>query len=375
MMSKPIYLDYAASTPVDETVLKEMLPYFTNNYANPSNAINSAGQKASKAVKKSEQQIKKALHAFDHEVIFTSGATESLNTCLKSLYTQFGFKKNQIITCKTEHKAVLSVCEYLEQFGAEIIYLPVDENGNISLEELKDTISEKTLAVSLMYVNNETGVVHDIQAISEICQTNRIPFICDATQAIGKLPLDLNNTPIDYLIFSGHKIYAPKGIGALLINKKAKQFPLIHGGGQQNNLRSGTLNIPGIVALGKAIEKFCKEAPLEYTRIRILRDQFETAFIKTGKIKIIGEQANRSPYISNIQFPFNDSEEFILPLRDKIFFSTGSACTSAIVEPSHVLTAMGIENHLAEKCLRFSFGTSTTQEEITTTINHFVNIL
>ncbi|MCL3779507.1 cysteine desulfurase [Prolixibacteraceae bacterium JC049] len=374
-MNDPIYLDYAASTPVDKDVLRELLPYFTELYANPSNSINSAGQKAFDAVKKSEQQIQEALNTSDYNVIFTSGATESINTCLKSLYTQFGFKKHQIITCKTEHKAVLSVCEYLEQMGAEIIYLPVDKNGNVSLEDLKKSISEKTLAVSLMYVNNETGVIHDIQAISEICQISNVSFVCDATQAVGKLPLDLNDTSIDYLIFSGHKIYAPKGIGVLLINKKAKQLPLIHGGGQQNNLRSGTLNVPGIVALGKAVEKSCKEAPLEYTRTRILRDQFETALAKTGKIKIIAEQANRSPYISNIQFLFNDSEEIILPLRDKIFFSTGSACTSAIVEPSHVLTAMDIENHLAEKCLRFSFGAPTTQEEIATTINHFINIL
>jgi len=219
---RPVYLDYAASTPVAEEVLNEVIPYFRTIYSNPSNTINTIGQSASSAVKKAEEQIKELLNAWDYELVFTSGATESINTALKSLFALYGNNRNRIITCKTEHKAVLSVCEYLETLGAEIEYLPVDINGNISLFDLEKSITENTLAVALMFVNNETGVIHDIEKISNICLTKSVSFICDATQAVGKMEIDLQHISPDFLIFSGHKMYAPKGVGALLIRKNEK---------------------------------------------------------------------------------------------------------------------------------------------------------
>nr|WP_320118655.1 cysteine desulfurase family protein [uncultured Marinifilum sp.] len=362
--SKSIYLDYAASTPVVEEVLSAIIPYFTTIYSNPSNEINAVGQTATNAVKKAQEQIKDLLNAWDYEIVFTSGATESINTALKSLFTLAGGKKNKIITCKTEHKAVLSVCEYLETIGAEIEYLPVDINGNISLENLKNIITKETLAVVLMSVNNEAGIIHDIDGISKICQEKSVRFLCDATQAVGKLPLNLTEIPVDYLIFSGHKIYAPKGVGVLLIRKDEKLIPLIHGGGQQANLRSGTLNVPGIVGVGKAAELLKGKIVSEFVRITKLQKEFEKGLLKTGKVSIISRDTNRSPYISNIHFLSNESEEIIFPLKDKLFFSTGSACTTQIIETSHVLREMGMKSEEAGNCLRFSFGISTTAEEI-----------
>lgn len=372
---KPVYLDYAASTPVIEDVLNDIIPYFTTIYSNPSNAINAIGQSASKAVKKAEEQIMALLNAWDYEIVFTSGATESLNTALKSLFALYGNTRNKIITCKTEHKAVLSVCEYLETLGAEMEYLPIDINGNISLVDLENSITDNTLAVALMSVNNETGVIHDIESISGICQQKSVNFICDATQAVGKLDVDLEQISPDFVIFSGHKMYAPKGVGALLIRKNNKLTPLIHGGGQQTNLRSGTLNVPGIVGIGKAAEFLKDKIDSDFTRITQLQEEFESELLKTGKIAVVAEKANRSPYISNIHFLRNDSEEIIFPLKDKLFFSTGSACTTQIVEPSHVLRSMGMNNSEAENCLRFSFGKQTTQEDIQMALTLLKNII
>ncbi|MBI9062571.1 MAG: cysteine desulfurase [Marinilabiliaceae bacterium] len=361
---RPIYLDYAASTPVVEEVMNEIIPYFTSIYSNPSNTINTMGNAASQAVGKAQKQIKELLNAWDYEVIFTSGATEGINTCLKSLYSLYGQNKNHIITCKTEHKAVISVCEYLESIGAEISYLPVDKNGQISLEDLKNSIKNNTIAVALMAVNNEMGVIHDFKGISAICEANDVKFVCDATQAVGKIHVDPSTINIDYLILSGHKMYAPKGIGALLFKKGDKVNPLIHGGAQQGDLRSGTLNVPGIVGLGKAAEILKASREDLYVKIRELQETFEGELLKTGKIRVIGKEGNRSPYISNIQFLENDVEELIFPMRDKLYFSTGSACTSEIIEPSYVLKAMGLKNEEAERCLRFSYGMVTTKNEI-----------
>jgi len=372
---RPVYLDYAASTPVDEEVLNEIIPYFTTIYSNPSNTINVLGQSASNAVKRAEEQIKDLLNAWDYEIVFTSGATESINTALKSLFALYGNNRNKIITCKTEHKAVLSVCEYLETLGAEIEYLPVDINGNISLFDLEKSITENTLAVALMSVNNETGVIHDIDKISKICQNKSVNFLCDATQAVGKLEFDLEQVSPDFLIFSGHKMYAPKGVGVLLIRKNENLIPLIHGGGQQTNLRSGTLNVPGIVGVGKAAELLKDKRDSEFFRITQLQKEFESKLLETGKVAIVGKEAKRSPFISNLHFLNNDSEEIIFPLKDKLFFSTGSACTTQIIEPSHVLRGMGMENAQAENCLRFSFGKHTSTEDIQIALTLLKNIV
>ncbi len=372
---KPIYLDYAASTPVAEEVLNEIIPYFTTIYSNPSNTINAIGQSASIAVNKAEEHIKELLNAWDYEIVFTSGATESINTALKSLFALHSTTKNKIITCRTEHEAVLSVCAYLETLGAEIEYLPVDINGNIYLVDLENAITENTLAVALMFTNNETGVIHDIENITKICRAKSVSFICDATQGVGKLELDMDIVAPDFLIFSGHKMYAPKGIGALLIRKHEKLIPLIHGGGQQTNLRSGTLNVPGIVGIGKAAELLKGKRDREYKRITKLKEEFEKQLLLTGKVAVVAKDANLSPFISNIHFLNNDSEEIIFPLEDKLFFSTGSACTTQIVEPSHVLKGMGMGNSEAENCLRFSFGMETTKEDILTALTLLKNII
>lgn len=371
--NKPIYLDYAASTPVVEEVLNEIIPYFTTIYGNPSNGINEIGISASKAVRKAEGQIKSLLNAWEYDIVFTSGATESINTALKSLFSLYANKRNKIITCKTEHKAVLSVCNYLETMGAEIEYLPVDINGNVSLTDLEKSITDTTLAVTLMHVNNETGVIHDIESISKICQDKLVNFICDATQAIGKIETDMENFNPDFLIFSGHKMYAPKGVGALLIRKNEKLIPLIHGGGQQTNLRSGTLNVPGIVGIGKAAELLNENINSEFGRVSQLQAKFESELLKTGKVSIVAQGANRSPFISNIHFLNNESEEIIFPLRDKLFFSTGSACTTQIVETSHVLRGMGMQSSDAGNCLRFSFGKQTTLKDLSIAIELLIH--
>ncbi|MCW3788496.1 cysteine desulfurase family protein [Plebeiibacterium sediminum] len=363
-ISEHIYLDYAASTPTLPEVVEEVLPYMVENFSNPSNGIHNGGKTVAQAIEKATTRIQKLIGAWDYDVIYTSGATEGLNMTLKGLYLESGHHKKQIITCKTEHKAVLAVCDYLTELGAEISYVDVNIDGELNYDQLKQLISENTLAVCLMAVNNETGVIHDIDTISSICLQNNVKYICDGTQAVGKLPLNIEKTPIDALIFSGHKMYAPKGIGAVVLKRSFKIHPLIHGGGQQNDRRSGTLNVPGIVGLGKAAEILTERITIENDNIRRLQKLLEGQLTKEQKSKIIGAQAKRSPYISNIYFHLNEHEEIIFPLSSKIYFSTGSACTSEIIEPSHVLRAMGMDSKEADRCLRFSFGIQTTENEV-----------
>jgi cysteine desulfurase len=373
--SEYIYLDYAASTPVLKEVIEEMMPFYTEYCGNPSNSINAMGDYVDNAINKSKDNLFGLLKAQDYEIVFNSGATEGINTCLKSLYSIYGGNKKHIITCKTEHKAVIEVCNYLQNIGAEITYLSVDENGNIDLNELKNKINQNTLAVVLMAVNNETGVIHDIGMISELCKENSTRFVCDATQAVGKIKIDLCKTPIDYVILSGHKMYAPKGIGALLYKKQEKIIALIHGGGQQNNIRSGTLNVTGIVGLGKAASILAINPKDEYERIKKLQSIFENELLSSGKTFVVANGAKRSPFISNICFTENDVEDIIFPSRNLISFSTGSACTSEIIEPSYVLSAMGLNSYNADKCLRFSFGIQTTQNDINQALVHFKTLL
>lgn len=369
---KHIYLDYAATTPVDKRVLDDMLPYFLEDFGNPASS-NLFGQKASNVVRVIENNIKNFFKADDFNIVFTSGATESINMCLKSLFFEYGHERNVIITSKTEHKAVLEVCSYLESIGAEIIYLPVDRNGNISIDDLEKTLSDKTLAVALMAVNNETGVIHDVESIGELCSSRKVKFICDSTQTVGKVNFSVDN--IDYFVLSAHKIYGPKGVGAILFKKNNLLTPLIHGGGQQNNYRSGTLNVSGIVGLGSAIKLLEDSYISDSKRILTLKNKFESELLSTGKIEILSINANRSPYISNVHFINSDIDSIKLPLQAKISFSSGSACTSKIIKPSHAITAMGYSDEEAGRCLRFSFGRNITESDIDIALQEIKKLL
>jgi len=362
---KYIYLDYAATTPVDKRVLDDMLPYFLEDFGNPSSS-HLSGQKALNTVKLIENNIKNFFKADNFNIVFTSGATESINMCLKSLFFEYGNVRNVIVTSKTEHKAVLEVCSYLESIGAEIIYLPVDKDGSISIADLEKSLSDKTLAVAIMGVNNETGVIHDVEAIGELCNSHKVKFICDSTQAVGKVDFSVEN--IDYFVLSAHKIYGPKGVGAILFKKNNLLTPLIHGGGQQDNYRSGTLNVSGIVGLGSAINLLESRCISDRDRVFSLKNRFESELLSTGKVEILSINANRSPYISNVHFIESDIDSIKLLLQGKIAFSSGSACTSKIIRPSHTITAMGYSDEEAGRCLRFSFGRNTSESDIDTAL-------
>ncbi len=358
-----IYLDYNATTPVDEEVLQEMMPYFSVKFGNAASSTHIVGAQAKDAVENARIQIAKAINCDAQEIIFTSGSTEAINLAIKGVYNLYQTKGNHIVTVETEHKAVLDTCKFLEKKGAEVTYLKVDENGLIDLQELKKAITGKTILVAVMYANNETGVIQDINAISKIVRDKNSIFFCDATQAIGKINVDIQNDGIDLMCISAHKFYGPKGIGALYVRRKSPRVglePLIHGGGHERGLRSGTLNTPSIVGLGKA----CELTSIN-DEIKNLRDYFENTLLQqlNNSIIINGRNSNRLPNTSNITFPFK-AVDFIRHTKSKLAIATGSACTSAENAPSHVLTAMHLSKEQAEKSIRFSLGKYTTKEEI-----------
>ncbi|MEQ8683294.1 MAG: cysteine desulfurase family protein [Cyclobacteriaceae bacterium] len=373
MPNNPIYFDYAATTPTDSRVLKEMLPYFSQIYGNAASSTHLQGADAKKAVKRAQNQIAELISAEPKEIYFTSGSTESINLAIKGVFELSNKKERHIITVKTEHKAVLDTCNYLEGLGADVTYLDVDSDGLIDLDELENSITEATILVSVMYANNETGVLQDIKAIGEICKKRNVLFFSDATQAFGKVDLNVTNMPIDILCFSGHKIYGPKGVGGLYIRKGVSPAMQIHGGGHQNQMRSGTLNVPGIVGLGKASEVAFQNMESEYVRLKKLRDDFEENLIHEKKIKVNGSKGNRLPNISNIQMIGIEADEFILRNRFKISVATGSACNSEVIEPSHVLKAMGLSDKKAGTSMRVSLGMNTTMSEIETLLSLISN--
>ena len=358
-----IYLDYNATTPVDEQVLLAMLPYFTEKFGNAASSTHLAGAEAKDAVENARAQVAATVNCEAQEIIFTSGATEAINLAIKGVYNNYQTKGNHIVTVETEHKAVLDTCKFLEKKGAEVTYLKVDKNGLIDLKELDNAITEKTILVCVMYANNETGVIQNIREISKIVHAKNSIFFCDATQAIGKIPLDVQADGIDLLCLSAHKFYGPKGIGALYVRRKNPRVtlePLIHGGGHERGLRSGTLNVPLIVGLGKACENIS-----QMHAVKTMRDAFEQTLLKKfgSSIELNGIGASRLPNTSNISFPFK-AVDFIRHTKSKLAISTGSACTSAENLPSHVLTAMGISKEKAEKSIRFSLGKNTTPSEM-----------
>jgi len=365
-MSTTIYLDNNATTRTDPRVLEQMLPFFLEDYGNASSTNHTFGKKAAEGVQTARLRVAELIGATDREITFTSGATEAINMAIKGVFERYQPIGKHIITCTTEHKAVLDVCRTLEKKGADITYLAVDGSGNINLQDLNAAIRKDTILISLMHANNETGVIHPIEKIAEICSQNNILFFCDATQSIGKIPLSLKNTAIDLMAFSAHKMYGPKGVGALYIRRKAKRIqiePLINGGGQENSLRGGTLNVPGIVGMGAAA-LLCKELMQEdKIRLQVLRSHLETSLLKLEETHINGLESNRLSHVSNITFRFLKAEQIMVSLR-KMAMAAGSACSTGSLDPSHVLLAMGLTRDDAHASLRLSLGRFNTNEEI-----------
>ena len=373
IMKLPVYLDYNATTPVDERVLEKMLPYFSENFGNASSRSHLHGWTAQEAVENARTQVAELIHANAKEIVFTSGATEANNLAIKGLFELFYPNKNHIITAQTEHKAVLDVCQYLEKKGCEVTYLKPDSTGLISIDQIEKAIRSDTFLISMMYANNEIGTIQAVKEIGELARKNDILFHTDATQAIGKIDVDVVINKIDLLSLSGHKFYAPKGIGALYIKKNSKANKLIaqmDGGRHERGYRSGTLNVTGIVGLGMA-GQVAKEVLLtDNQHITSLRDRLEQGLIQhISETKINGNLKNRLPNLTNISISGVDGEKLLDSFRD-IAVSSGSACTSASVEPSHVLKAIGVEDSLAYSSIRFSLGKYTTEEEIDFTIDY-----
>jgi cysteine desulfurase len=370
-----IYLDYNSTTPVDKIVLDKMLPFFTEKFGNAASKTHSFGWIAEDAVKIARQQIADLINCLDQEIVFTSGATEGINLAIKGVYENYQTKGKHIITVRTEHKAVLDTCKALEKKGASVTYLSVDREGLIDLSELKKALTPQTILVSVMYVNNETGVIQPIRQIADLVHANGSIFLCDATQAVGKINIDVEEEHIDIMCLSGHKFYGPKGIGALYVRRKNPRvtlFPQIDGGRHERGLRSGTLNVPGIVGLGKACELAKFEMWENAARISKLRTKLEQYMCDLGNVFINGSTKHRLFNTTNIAFHGIRSESLINKIPH-IAVAMGSACTSAIAEPSHVLKAMGLSDEDSYSSIRFSLGKYTTEEEINETIESITN--
>lgn len=360
------YLDYNATTPIDSSVLEAMLPFLKENFANP-NSTHHFGQNINQSVKQAREQIAHFINSQPNEIIFTSGATEAINIALKGIAESHTGKGKHIITVSTEHKAVIDTCKELERKGFEITFLPVNENGLVCLDVLEQSIRPDTILVSVMYVNNETGVIQPIKKIASIVYGKGALFMTDATQALGKIDIDVDELGIDLLCFSGHKMYAPKGIGALYIrrsDKKVNLTPQVHGGGHELGLRSGTLNVPGIIALAKACEVASQEMKENEVIILELRNKLESELLKLQNTSLNGDITERIYNTTNICFRGQDANVLIGRMRN-IAVSNGSACSSAIFEPSHVLKSMGLSDNDAFASLRFSLGKYNTIEDVT----------
>jgi cysteine desulfurase len=362
----PIYLDYQATTPTDPRVVELMLPYFYEKFGNPHSRNHAYGWRAEEAVEIARAQIADLIGANPKEVIFTSGATESNNLAIKGVANFNKGKKNHIVTCITEHKCVLDTCRHLEQDGFEVTYLPVQENGLIDLEKLKAAITEKTSIVSIMAANNEIGVIQPIKEIGAICRERGVYFHTDGAQAVGKIPLDMNDMNIDLMSISGHKLYGPMGIGALYVRRKprVRLVAMINGGGQERGMRSGTLPTPLCVGIGAACAIAGKEMGAETERLRMLRDRFYTRIMdRLPEVYLNGDMDRRLPGNLNLSFAYVEGEGLMMGIKE-LAVSSGSACTSASLEPSYVLRALGVEEEMAHTSLRIGLGRFTTEEEV-----------
>lgn len=365
-MEFPIYLDNNATTPVDPKVLEAMLPYFTNKFGNAASRSHAFGWVAEEAVDYAREQVAKLIGCNEKEIIFTSGATEADNLAIKGVYEMYQDKGNHIITATTEHKAVLDACKHLEKLGAKVTYLRVNADGLINLQELEAAITPQTILVSIMYGNNEIGVIQPIKEIAAIARKHGVLFMTDATQAVGKIPVDVNENEIDLMAFSAHKIYGPKGVGVLYVRRKnprVKVTAQIDGGGHERGMRSGTLNVPGIVGLGKACELCRLEMADEGKRLSALRDKLQNALLTLEESYVNGNTTHRLPHVANISFKYVEGEGLMMAMKD-LAVSSGSACTSASLEPSYVLKALGLNDDLAHSSIRFGLGRFTTEQEI-----------
>jgi len=372
MLKLPIYLDNNATTPMDPRVLEAMIPYMTEMFGNAASRNHPFGWAAEEAVDYAREQIAALINCNPKEIIFTSGATESDNLAIKGVFEMYASKGNHVITATTEHKAVLDTCKHIEKLGGKVTYLKVNSEGLIDLNELEAAITDKTILITLMYGNNEVGVIHPIREISAIAKKHGILFMSDATQAVGKIPVDVEADGIDLMAFSAHKMYGPKGVGALYVRRKnprVKVTAQMDGGGHERGMRSGTLNVPGIVGLGKACELCRLEMEKDTAHVTQLRDRLEAALTKIEESYVNGSREHRLPHVSNISFKYVEGEGLMMGVKD-LAVSSGSACTSASLEPSYVLKALGLSDDLAHSSLRFGLSRFTTEDQIDYAINH-----
>ncbi|MCW3115814.1 MAG: cysteine desulfurase, IscS subfamily [Segetibacter sp.] len=371
MLKLPVYLDNNATTPCDPRVVEAMIPYFTENFGNAASRNHPFGWAAEEAVDYAREQVAKLVGADPKEIIFTSGATEGDNLAIKGVYEMYASKGNHIITATTEHKAVLDTCKHIEKLGGEVTYLQVKPDGLIDLAELEAAIRPTTILVAIMYGNNEIGVVQPVREISAIAKRHGVLFFTDGVQAVGKIPVDVQKDGIDLMAFTAHKMYGPKGVGALYVRRKnprVKVTAQMDGGGHERGMRSGTLNVPGIVGFGKAAELARLEMEQDAKRLSGLRDKLERELLKLEEAYVNGNRDHRLPHVTNISFKHVEGEGLLMGFNKNIALSSGSACTSASLEPSYVLKALGLGDDLAHSSLRFGLGRFNTEDQIDYTI-------
>ena len=374
----PIYLDNQATTRTDPRVVEAMLPYFTEIYGNAASRNHSFGWVAEEAVEKARAQVAKAIGATAKEIIFTSGATESDNLAIKGIAEMYRERGNHIITQVTEHKAVLDTCKRLEKNGFQVTYLPVKADGIIDIEDLKRAITDKTILVSIMFANNEIGVVQPVEEIGKLCHERGVLFHTDGVQAVGKIPVDVNAMQIDALSISAHKLYGPKGVGALYVRRRNPRVQIseqINGGGHERGMRSGTLNVPGIVGFGKACELATEEMESETKRLTALRDRLKARFeSKLDYVHVNGSMEHRLPNNLNMSFVYVEGESLLMGIND-VAVSSGSACTSATLEPSYVLKALGLGDDVAHSSIRFGLGRFNTEAEVDYVADKIIDVV
>ena len=373
----PIYMDYHATTPVDPRVVEAMSPYFTENFGNAASRNHAFGWRAEEAVGIARGQIAGLIGAVSREIVFTSGATESNNLAIKGVAEMHAERGNHIVTCATEHRAVLDTCRRLEKQGYRVSYMPVRRDGLVEPEAVRRALSDKTILISIMYANNEIGVIQPIAAIGQMARDHGVLFHVDAAQAVGKIPLDVERDQIDLMSFTAHKMYGPKGIGALYVRRKPRLrlSPQMDGGGHERGMRSGTLNVPGIVGFGRACELCQAELNEEADRLGLLRDKLKDGILnRIADVSINGSLEHRLPHNLNVSFAHVDGESLLMGLTD-IAVSSGSACTTDLPEPSHVLQALGVKNELAHSSIRFGLGRFNTEEEVDYAINRVAEVV
>ena len=374
-MKLPLFLDYHSTTPVEPKVLETMLPYFTQTFGKAASRNHEYGWTAEAAVEKARAQVASLIGATDKEIIFTSGATESNNLAIQGVAQMYREKGRHIITSPIEHKAVLDTCQYLESIGFEVTTLPVDKYGRVSAQDVAQAIRADTILVTVMFANNEIGTINPVAEIGKVCKERGVLFHTDAVQACGKVPVDVEKMGIDLLSMTAHKMYGPKGVGALYVrrrNPRVRLSPLVHGGGHERGMRSGTLNVPGIVGFGKAAEIAKARLELDYEHSRRLRDKLWNAIrTQIDEVHLNGHPTERLPHNLNVSFAYVEGESLMMGMKE-LAVSSGSACTSASLEPSYVLKSIGVGEELAHSSIRFSVGRQTTEEEIDYAIERVV---